>query len=180
VQLVIKSAGTYITQKDGLFRLKNKDKRFDVSPIKIESIVISNQAMITTQAIVAALQNNIDIIFLDGYGNPIGRISTKTRIETIRPGIKKGQLQHFRSTSIKTSMLRLKASQDKGLKQKRKGTSLRLRLQATPSFQRGSLRQDAVARKGIKAQRIEEKNPLKQGLKHVCDELWLLKLVFIY
>ena len=74
MQLVINSAGTYITQKDGLFRLKNKERRFDVSPQKIESIVISNQAMITTQAIVAALENNIDIIFLDGYGNPIGRV----------------------------------------------------------------------------------------------------------
>jgi len=74
VQLVINSAGTYITQKDGLFRLKNKDKRFDISPLKIESIVISNKAMITTQAIIAALENNIDVVFLDGYGNPIGRI----------------------------------------------------------------------------------------------------------
>ena len=74
MQLVINSAGTYITQKDGLFRLKNKDRCFDVSPLKIESIVISNQAMITTQAINAALENNIDIIFLNGYGDPIGRI----------------------------------------------------------------------------------------------------------
>ena len=74
MQLVINSASTYITQKDGLFRLKNKDKRFDISPLKIESIVISNQAMITTQAINAALENNIDIVFLDKYGNPIGRI----------------------------------------------------------------------------------------------------------
>jgi len=74
LQLVINSAGTYITQKDGIFRLKNKDRSFDVSPQKVESIVVSNQAMITTQAIVAALENNIDIIFLDGYGDPIGRV----------------------------------------------------------------------------------------------------------
>ena len=74
MQLVINSAGTYITQNDGLLRLKNKDKRFDISPRKIESIVISNQAMITTQTIIAALENNIDIIFLDGFGNPIGRV----------------------------------------------------------------------------------------------------------
>ncbi|WDN88645.1 CRISP-associated protein Cas1 [Desulfosarcina sp. BuS5] len=74
MQLVINSAGTYITQKDGIFRLKNKDRSFDVSPQKVESIVVSNQAMITTQAIVAALENNIDIIFLDGYGDPIGRV----------------------------------------------------------------------------------------------------------
>lgn len=74
MQLVVNSAGSYITQKDGLFRLKNKDRRFDVSPQKIESIVISNQAMLTTQAVIAALENNIDIIFLDGYGDPIGRV----------------------------------------------------------------------------------------------------------
>ena len=74
MQLVINSAGTYITQKNGLFRLKNKDRSFDISPQKVESIVVSNQAMLTTQAIVAALENNIDIVFLDGYGNPIGRV----------------------------------------------------------------------------------------------------------
>lgn len=74
MQLVINSPGTFITQKEGCFRLKNKDKHFDISPQKVESIVITNQAMITTQAIVAALENNIDIIFLDKYGNPIGRV----------------------------------------------------------------------------------------------------------
>jgi len=74
VQLVINSPGTFITQKDGLFRLKNKDKHFDISPLKIESIIISNQAMITTQAIATAMENNIDIVFLNGYGDPIARI----------------------------------------------------------------------------------------------------------
>ena len=74
MQLVINSPGTFITQKEGCFRLKNEDKRFDISPQKVESIVITNQAMITTQAIVAALENNIDVIFLDKYGNPIGRV----------------------------------------------------------------------------------------------------------
>jgi len=72
--LVINTPGTYITQKDGCFQLKNEDKRFDISPQKVESIIISNKAMITSQAVVAALENNIDIIFLDKHGNPIGRI----------------------------------------------------------------------------------------------------------
>jgi len=63
MQLVINSPGTYITQKDGCFQLKNDDNRLEISPQKIESIVISNKAMITTQAVVAALENNIDIVF---------------------------------------------------------------------------------------------------------------------
>ncbi|MGB9498217.1 MAG: CRISPR-associated endonuclease Cas1 [Dissulfuribacterales bacterium] len=74
MQLVINSPGTFITQKDGCFQLKNEDKRFDISPQKVESIIISNKAMITSQAVVAALENNIDVVFLDAFGNPIGRI----------------------------------------------------------------------------------------------------------
>ena len=74
MQIVINSPGTYITQKDGCFQLKNEDKRFDISPQKVESIIISNKAMITSQAVVSALENNIDIVFLDGTGSPIGRI----------------------------------------------------------------------------------------------------------
>jgi CRISP-associated protein Cas1 len=74
MQLVINSPGTYLTQKDGCFQLKNETNRLDISPQKIESIVLSNKAMITTQAIATALEHNIDIIFLDNYGDPLGRI----------------------------------------------------------------------------------------------------------
>lgn len=74
MQLVINTSGTFITQKDGCFRLKQKEKQFDISPLKVESIIISNQAMISSQAVVLALEHNIDIIFLDTYGDPMGRI----------------------------------------------------------------------------------------------------------
>jgi len=74
MQLVINTPGTFITQKDGCFRLKQKEKQFDISPLKVESIIISNQAMISSQAVVLALEHNIDIIFLDTYGDPMGRI----------------------------------------------------------------------------------------------------------
>lgn len=74
MQLVINTPGTFITQKDECFRLKQKEKQFDISPVKVESIVISNQAMISSQAVVLALEHNIDIVFLDTYGDPVGRI----------------------------------------------------------------------------------------------------------
>jgi len=74
MQLVIQRPGTFITKKDDIFRFKNKEDKLDVSPLKIESIVISNKAMISTQAIVLALEHNIDIIFLDHFGDPIGRV----------------------------------------------------------------------------------------------------------
>lgn len=74
MQIVINTPGTFLSQKDECFRLKQKEKVLDISPLKVESIVISNQAMITTQAIAMALEHNIDIIFLDSYGDPLGRI----------------------------------------------------------------------------------------------------------
>ncbi len=74
MQLVINTPGSFITQKDACFRLKLQDRVMDVSPLKVESIVITNQAMISSQAIVLALEHNIDIIFLDGYGDPVGRV----------------------------------------------------------------------------------------------------------
>jgi CRISPR-associated protein Cas1 len=74
MQLVINTPGTFITQKDECFRLKQKEKLFDISPLKVESVVISNQAMISSQAVVLALEHNIDVIFLDNYGDPMGRI----------------------------------------------------------------------------------------------------------
>jgi len=74
MQLVINTPGTFVTQKDECFRLKQKEKVFDISPLKVESLIISNQAMLSTQAVVLALEHNIDIIFLDKFGDPLGRI----------------------------------------------------------------------------------------------------------
>jgi len=74
MQLVINSPGTFITQKDECFRLKRKEKIFDISPLKVESIVVTNQAMFSTQAVALALEHNIDVIFLDSFGDPLGRV----------------------------------------------------------------------------------------------------------
>lgn len=74
MQVYIHSPGTYLTQKNEIFRLKNQDRTLDISPRKVESFIITNQAMITTQAINLALENNIDMVFLDSYGDPKGRI----------------------------------------------------------------------------------------------------------
>lgn len=74
MQLVINSPGTYLSQKDKCFRLKQDEKKMDVSPVKVESILITNKALISTQAVAMALENNIDLIFLDSFGDPVGRV----------------------------------------------------------------------------------------------------------
>ncbi len=74
MQLFVNTPGTYITQKDECFRFKQAEAVIDMSPLKLESIVISNKVLISSQAIALALEHNIDIVFLDKYGDPQGRI----------------------------------------------------------------------------------------------------------
>lgn len=74
MQIVINSYGSYIRKEHNCFIIKNKEKTFEVSAEKVESILISTSATISTDAIEFAVANNIDIVFLDKYGNPYGRI----------------------------------------------------------------------------------------------------------
>jgi len=54
--------------------VKKDDKSFEVSANKINSILITTAAYITTDAIKMAVENNIDIVFLDAHGDPYGRV----------------------------------------------------------------------------------------------------------
>ncbi len=57
-----------------MFELSVDDKRIKISPDKVSSIIISNAVSITSDAIHLAMDHNIDIVFLDQYGNPYGRV----------------------------------------------------------------------------------------------------------
>jgi len=74
MQLVINSRGSYLRKKNNCFLIKNEDKVFEVSVKKVDSILITTSAYLSTDAVKFAVDNNIDIIFLDYYGNPYGRV----------------------------------------------------------------------------------------------------------
>lgn len=74
MQLVINSFGAYLSKNGDCFLLRIDEKKQEVSCKKVESITITTAASITTDAIQLAVDNNIDIIFLDKYGFPYGRI----------------------------------------------------------------------------------------------------------
>lgn len=74
MQLFLNTYGTFLQKKDGMFQVKIDEVKRVISPKKISSIVISNSATVSTDAIQLALDNNIDIVFLDNFGNPIGRV----------------------------------------------------------------------------------------------------------
>ncbi len=74
MELVINTYGSYLQKNGDLFRIKTDDKVVEVSYKKISSILISTGAYITTDAIKMAMDNNIDIVFLDEFGTPFGRV----------------------------------------------------------------------------------------------------------
>lgn len=74
MQIVINTRGSYLRKKHNCFLIKNEDRLFEISAEKVDSILITTSATISTDAIEFAIENNIDIIFLNKYGSPYGRI----------------------------------------------------------------------------------------------------------
>lgn len=74
MQLVINTRGSYLRKKRNCFLVKNDEKVFEVSANKVDSILITTSAYISTDAIKFAVENNIDIVFLDYFGDPYGRV----------------------------------------------------------------------------------------------------------
>ena len=74
MQVVINTRGSYLRKKENCFLVKNDDKVFEVSVKKVDSILITTSAYFSTDAVKFAIDNNIDIVFLDTFGNPYGRV----------------------------------------------------------------------------------------------------------
>lgn len=74
MQLVLNTFGCFLKKKENCFLVKNEDRVFEVSAKKVQSIMITTSAFLSTDAIKLAMDNNIDIILLDEYGNPYSRV----------------------------------------------------------------------------------------------------------
>jgi CRISPR-associated protein Cas1 len=74
MQLVLNTFGCYLRKKEKCFLVKNEDRVFEVAAKKVQSILITTSAFLSTDAVKLAMDNNIDIVFLDEYGNPYGRV----------------------------------------------------------------------------------------------------------
>lgn len=79
MQLIINSYGTYIHVKDDMFEVRvpsgddGPARKQLIANQKITSILISKGAAISTDAIILAMKNNIDIVVLENDGFPVGR-----------------------------------------------------------------------------------------------------------
>ena len=67
MRLVINSPGSYLRKKGGNFLNKNDEQVFEVCAKKVQTIMIATSAFLSTDAVRLAMDNNIDVIFLDEH-----------------------------------------------------------------------------------------------------------------
>ncbi len=96
MQLYLNTYGAYLHVKDALFEVRlpqdgGGHQRRHFAASKVTSIIMTTSAALSTDAVQLALQNNIDIIFADSSGFPLGRVWHSKLGSTTR--IRKRQLE---------------------------------------------------------------------------------------
>lgn len=74
MNLVLTTYGAYLHRSGEMFAVKVGGETKEVSSRKIRSILIATGASLSTDAIQLAVEKNIDIVFLDKFGHPYGRV----------------------------------------------------------------------------------------------------------
>lgn len=86
MKLVLNTPGLYLCRRGECFQIQSENEKKEFAAVKVDQIMITTHVALTTDAIELALENNIDIIFLKGTGQPMGRVwhSKLGSISTIR------------------------------------------------------------------------------------------------
>ncbi|HSR50595.1 MAG TPA: CRISPR-associated endonuclease Cas1 [Acidobacteriota bacterium] len=73
MQLVINSYGASVRKRGELFLIQIGDRKARVSVHKVDSILITTSAQLSTDAIQLAAEHHVDLVFVDRKGEPYGR-----------------------------------------------------------------------------------------------------------
>lgn len=88
MELVLNTFGTSLNKDNDCFIISHKDGKQRIPVIGIKSIQIGKGAQITSDAVMLAIDNEIEVLFVDKSGSPIGRIWSPKygSISSIRKG----------------------------------------------------------------------------------------------
>ena len=88
MELILNTYGISLNRDNEAFVITKKGERHRVPVDEVKSIQISRGAQITSDAVMLAVEHEIDVMFMDKGGNPIGRIWSPRygSISTIRKG----------------------------------------------------------------------------------------------
>ena len=88
MELILNTFGVSLNRDNEAFVITQKGERHRIPVDDIKSIQISRGAQITSDAVILAVENEIDVMFMDRSGHPVGRIWSPRygSISTIRKG----------------------------------------------------------------------------------------------
>lgn len=86
MELILNTFGTYLTKENDTFLVLHKDGKQRIDPAKLKSISLSKGAQISSDAVLLAIREEIDVFFIDGTGRPMGRVWSNNfgSVSTIR------------------------------------------------------------------------------------------------
>lgn len=118
MELVINTRGSKISKSNECFLICVNDVREEISSKKVERILITTSANITTDALKLAVENNIDVIFLEYSGKPFARVwhSKLGSITTIRRNQLKLRELELGTELVKELIIQKLENQNKHLK----------------------------------------------------------------
>ncbi len=74
MHVILNSFGASIRKKNGLFEVSTSKGKQSLHPRDVRTISISKAARISSDAVLLAIENEIDVLFIDNLGNPKGRV----------------------------------------------------------------------------------------------------------
>jgi CRISP-associated protein Cas1 len=74
VQLVINTFGASLKRKGDRFVIRAGVNKLAVAAQKVQSILVTTAVYLSSDAIVLAVEHNIDLVFLDKFGDPYARV----------------------------------------------------------------------------------------------------------
>jgi len=88
MELILNTYGVSLSRDNEAFVIRSKDTKQRIPPQGIKSIQISRGAQITSDAVMLAVEHEIEVLFMDKSGTPFGRIWSPRygSISTIRKG----------------------------------------------------------------------------------------------
>jgi CRISPR-associated protein Cas1 len=88
MDLILNTFGTTLTKDTDTFVVIHEDGKQRIHPEGIKSITIGKGAQITSDAAILAIEHEIDVLFVDHSGKPIGRLWSHKygSVSTIRRG----------------------------------------------------------------------------------------------
>lgn len=88
MDLILNTFGTSLSRDNQAFVINHKDGKQRLPIVGLKSIQISRGAQITSDAVLLAIENEIEILFLNNSGEPVGRVWSNKygSISTIRKG----------------------------------------------------------------------------------------------